>query len=356
MSRLPSNNFDQWILEDSPENSVVVSSRARVARNLPRQPFAPRANADQLQRVAREITEAVARTSTLSQFDRIEMEAISREERCYLRESYLISNDLEKGDVHRLVYIAPGRDASLMVNEEDHVRLATLVAGFRLEEARERIDRLQDDLEQHIEFAFSEDLGYLTACPTNTGTGLRLSVMMHLPALTMLEQIDLTLADLGAHGLVMRGSYGEHTENAGDLYQISNEVTLGRTEDQILEVLKVVVRQVIERELEARERLAHEWRDRLEDTVCRAVGLLATARRIDSAEAVTLLSRARLGIGQPWGVNLSHAALSQLFIQVQPAHLQSLHKEAISPHLRDLERAALLRSVFGGNDEGASRN
>jgi protein arginine kinase len=349
MSLQSIKDFDQWLRRDTPESPVVVSSRARLARNLPGHPFAPRANPDQLQHVAETIRRVFGRLKTLAGYTCYAMDAIDAEDRCFLRESHLISSDLEKGGAERLVFVSPQKDVSVMVNEEDHLRISALAAGLALESAYARLEKIESELDGEMTLAFSEDFGYLTACPTNTGTGLRLSVMLHLPALAMTNQIEPTLSDLGSYGLVVRGAYGENSEHLGDLYQISNEVSLGKTEEQILEILKRIVAQVIEREMYARERLQRDWRSKLEDMVCRSVGLLGMARRIDTLEALQLLSRARLGIGQDWGVRLSHVELNRLFLEVQPAHLQRLRRVSGTPEERDVERAVLLRSIFGAS-------
>jgi protein arginine kinase len=353
LSQLEPTTFDRWLLEETPESPVVVSSRARIARNLPNQPFTPRANPEQLSFIARRVDEGVTRTAALANFMRVDVDKSSAEDRCFLRESHLISNDLEKGGGSRLVYLSPERDASLMVNEEDHLRLTTLKAGFRLADVYDRLVEIEQELEKEVVLAFSEEFGYLTACPTNTGTGLRLSVMVHLPALTMLERVEVTLADLNNYGLVVRGAYGEHTESMGDLYQISNEITLGKSEEEILAILQGVVQQIIDQEMDARENLLRDWHEKLEDVVCRAMGVLSNARRIDSLEAISLLSRIRLGLGHPWGITMSHPALSRLFVQIQPAHLQCSQMGGATPEDRDQLRAALLRSNF---KNGASEN
>lgn len=342
--------IDQWLLEQAPENSVVVSSRARIARNLPNLPFAPRANAEQLQYIAETLTKALGNVPSLTGFQMVELADLSATERTFLRESHLISSELEKGGTGRRVLLNPEMNASLMINEEDHLRLCTLASGFRLREAYARLNAIEQVAESVLELAFSSEFGYLTACPTNTGTGLRLSVMMHLPALALIGQVEDTLGTLGNYGLVVRGAYGEHSENIGDLFQISNEVTLGKSEQDILETLERIVQAIIEREVRAREELAQKAGDKIEDVVCRAVGLLAMARRIDSSEAVALLSRTRLGIGQNWGVRLTHPELSRLFVDIQPAHLQYHGAAAASPEARDSARARLLRSTFKVSD------
>lgn len=349
-------NTDEWLLENAPYSSVVISSRARLARNLLRIPFAPRANNDQLRLIAEKIREAFRRNPSFSDYIEYELTSIAPHGRGFLRESHLISTELEKGGVGRFVYLSPMMNASIMINEEDHLRISALISGLRVGEAYGRVVEIERDVEKQMELAYSDEFGYLTACPTNTGTGLRLSVMLHLPALVMIGQIEETLSPLGSFGLVVRGAYGEHSEHTGDLFQISNEITLGKSEEQILESLEKIVNQIIERELQAREVLLREARDKLEDAVCRAIGLLATARRIDSIEAVLLLSRTRLGIGQDWGIQLNHPQLSRLFVEIQPSHLQCRHEAGASPDARDLARANLLRAKFQFDGGKAQNN
>lgn len=349
-------NTDDWLLENAPYNSVVISSRARLARNLPHIPFAARASNEQLRQVMEMIRKALARNGWFNNYAPYELVEIPTPGRGFLRESHLISAELEKGGIGRLVLLNPAMDASIMVNEEDHLRLSTLISGLRIDEAYARLALMEEELEKELELAYSEEFGYLTACPTNTGTGLRLSVMLHLPALVMIGQVEDTLSALASFGLIVRGSYGEHSEHTGDLFQISNEITLGKSEQQIMAVLEKIVRQIIEREMQARELLLKEAREKLEDAVCRAIGVLATARRIDSAEAIALLSRTRLGIGQKWGVKLTHTQLSRLFVDIQPSHLQFLHQAGATPDERDLARANLLRSKFGVSDANAQNN
>lgn len=343
-------------MENAPYNAVVLSSRARLARNLPRVPFAPRASNEQLRHVMERVKQALGGSSWFKEYEPYELAEIPAQGRGFLRESHLISTELEKGGIGRAVHLAPAMDSSIMVNEEDHLRLSTLVSGLRIEEAYRRLAKMEEELETRLELAYSDEFGYLTACPTNTGTGLRLSVMLHLPALVMIGQVEDTLSTLASFGLIVRGAYGEHSEHTGDLFQISNEITLGKSEQQILSVLEKIVRQIIEREMQARDLLMREARDKIEDAVCRAIGVLATARRIDSAEAITLLSRTRLGIGQDWGVRLGHTQLSRLFIEVQPSHLQFLHHSGATPDERDLARAKLLREQFGAGAGNAKNN
>lgn len=356
MSNVFPENVDNWMLENAPFSSVVISSRARLARNLPRIPFAPRANNDQLRFIAEKIKDAFSRNEWFSQYLRYELTAVAPQGRGFLRESHLISTELEKGGIGRLVYLSPAMDASIMINEEDHLRISTLISGLRIAEAYDRLAELEREVEKELDLAYSEEFGYLTACPTNTGTGLRLSVMMHLPALAMTGQIEDSLSHLGSFGLIVRGAYGENSEHTGDVFQISNEITLGKSEQQIEQILEKVVNQIIEKELQARAMLMQEAREKLEDAVCRAVGVLATARRIDSVEAVSLLSRTRLGIGQDWGIPMSHPQLSRLLVDIQPSHLQYRFDAGATPEARDLARAKFLRSKFQFEDGKAENN
>jgi protein arginine kinase len=340
------SHTDDWLLESSPHNSVVISSRARIARNIPRIPFASRANAHQLQSISDSITRAFSNDPNLSVFKRVNLADLKVGSKCYLRESHLISSEFEKGGTGRVVFLNPDMTASIMVNEEDHLRITSLVSGMRLGDAYEKINRIEEALERQIDFAYTDEFGYLTACPTNTGTGLRLSVMMHLPALAMINQVEDTLSSLRSYGLVVRGAYGEHSENVGDLYQVSNEITLGKSEQELLHFLEKIIHQLIERELETRDHLWDKARYRIEDSICRAVGVMSMARSIDSREAIELLSKTRLGIGQNCGLNVTHSQLSLLFLDIQPAHLQFKNKLDSNPDNRDLERAKLLRSIF----------
>lgn len=349
-------NTDDWLLEDAPFSSVVISSRARLARNLPRIPFAPRASNEQLRHIADQIKHALNHNKAFGGYFQYELTEIAPQGRTFLRESHLISAELEKGGIGRMVFLNPSMNVSIMINEEDHLRLSTLSSGLRIEETYTRLAEIEHQIEAELDMAYSDEFGYLTACPTNTGTGLRLSLMLHLPALAMTGQVEETLSSLGSFGLIVRGAYGEHSEHTGDLFQISNEITLGKSEEQILQILEKIVNQIVERELQSREVLIQEARDKLEDAVCRAAGLLATARRIDSLEAVSLLSRTRLGIGQDWGIKLTHPQLNRLFVDIQPSHLQMLHDAAPNPDARDLARANLLRTRFRLNGGSAENN
>ncbi len=340
------NNTDDWILEAAPQSDIVVSSRARLARNLPGRPFAPRAKKEELSRIVDSIQEAMHAQNLLDGFSRFDVTSLSANDRRYLRESHLISTEFEKGREHREVYLKSSPNASIMVNEEDHLRIQAMLGGLRLNEVHEKVESIECALEVAIKFAYHPQFGYLTACPTNTGTGLRVSVMLHLVALVKTNQVEEVLAPLANLGLTVRGAYGEHSGYIGDLFQISNEVTLGKTEEELIQMLDQVVQQVIERETNAREFFFKQAATKATDAVNRALGLLSYARTIDSGEAINLLSQLRLGINRDFGLTITHEELSRLMIDIQPAHLLRIAPSSSSSDERDAARAAYLRAKF----------
>lgn len=346
---------DNWILEQGPRSDVVVSSRARLARNLPDYPFAPRARKEQLAAITDAVHKAIEASPHFKSFRRIEVSKLSTLERRFLRESHLISSELEKGRDFGEVYVSDRAHTSIMINEEDHLRMQTLRSGLQISEVYQAISEIEEELEKHLHFAYNPLFGYLTACPTNTGTGLRVSVMLHLVGLVMTNQIEESLSTLSHFGLVVRGAYGEHSAHSGDLFQISNEITLGKSEEELVQILEQVVGQIIEREMQAREMLFKHAATKCEDAIQRAIGILRHAKSMDSNEAVTLLSRVRLGVGREGGPNLTHPQLNRLLIDVQPAHLRR-GVGAETTEDGDIARAALLRArlVNGGNEPSKS--
>lgn len=334
---------DQWLDRKGPEEHVVVSSRARYARNLPRVPFPMRARPEELRNVAERVTEAVSRTSHFRNGMSFDLTQIHAIERNYLKENHLISAEMEKGGVSRMIFLSPDVKLAVMVNEEDHLRMYALEPGFQLPEVLNRLVQLEDELEHELHFAFSPQFGFLTACPTNTGTGLRASVMLHLPGLSAQKLMPEIIKSMPPLGLTVRGFYGENSENLGDFFQVSNEVTLGRSEQEIVQALTAKVEQVIEREEQARRVLFEQNRTNVEDEVWRAWGLLQNARVITSQEAVQLLSRLRYGIDHNYFGRLGHADLNKLIIEVQPGHLQVAEGGAVAVEARDVLRANLLR-------------
>ncbi|MCX7766136.1 MAG: ATP--guanido phosphotransferase, partial [Candidatus Sumerlaeia bacterium] len=307
---------DRWLEEAGPKMHVVISSRSRLARNLDNYRFALFARKEELHAVAEQIANAIQQIQELNQFLKIDLTQLDKIERHFLTESRIISKELEKSGDERFVYLSPDRRVSIMVNEEDHLRMQCILAGLQLRNTFEIINRIDDRLANYLDFAFSEKFGYLTACPTNVGTGLRLSVMLHLPALVIQNKIGEIVELIQPYGFILRGFQGENSEFEGDCYQVSNEITLGKTEEELLETLQKVVEQIIEREESARQTLFTEYRSTVDDVIWRSYALLRYARRLDSVEAMQLLSRIRLGIDLGYFPQLSHQQLNQLFIMI----------------------------------------
>jgi protein arginine kinase len=231
-----------------------------------------------------------------------------------------------------------------MVNEEDHLRIQGLCSGFQLRETWERVDEVDSRLEQHLDYAFSSQYGYLTVCPTNCGTGLRASVMLHLPALVMTRQIDKVFQAVSKINLAVRGLYGEGTQASGDFYQISNQPTLGKSEVEIIERIEGVIPKIIEYERTVRENLVEQKREVVEDKVWRAYGMLQTARTINSEETMDLLSAVRMGVNLRIIPNVEIRTVNELFIFTQPAHLQKLERAELNSPERDITRAKFIRN------------
>lgn len=336
-------NSDMWLDRSGPEEHVVVSSRARYARNFPRVPFPMRARPEELQGVIERVTEAIGRNPAFAGGLCFNLTQIKPVERNYLKENHLISAEMEKAAEHRAIHLSADVKLAVMVNEEDHLRMYALEAGFQPCEALNSVVTLESEMNRELGFAFSPKYGFLTACPTNTGTGLRASVMLHLPALVMTKRMGEIVKSLPQFGLTVRGFYGENSENMGDFFQVSNEVTLGKSEAEIVQALSKVAEQVIEREEHARRQLFEQNRSYVDDEIWRAFGTLTNARLMTSSEAVQLLSKLRLGIDRGYLGGLRHAQLNKLIVEIQPGHLQYGEGASAGTVERDELRAGLLR-------------
>jgi protein arginine kinase len=247
----------------------------------------------------------------------------------------------------RGVSIGPHESISVMVNEEDHVRIQVMNSGFSLQDVWAQINQIDDRFEERLEYAFSQQLGYLTACPTNVGTGIRVGVMLHLPALVQTRDIEKVFRALHKINLAVRGLYGEGTQAFGDFYQISNQQTLGKSEAELIRNLSEVVPQIIEYERRARKELLENRRQLLHDQVSRAYGVLKTAHQISSEETMHLLSSVRMGINLGLIDDLEIPTVNELFIHTQPAHLQKIQGRNLEVDDRNVARAQYLRSRLG---------
>ncbi len=333
----------EWLRAEGPESEVVVSSRIRLARNISGFNFLHQMTAEDRKSLIGRVGDALRTSPTMKDalFLTGQMGEIDRQ---FLLERHLVSREHagEKGE--KAVAITRDETVSLMVLEEDHVRLQSFRSGFNLREAWRIANQIDDDLEQKLDYSFRSSLGYLTACPTNLGTGLRASCMLHLPSLVLTKQIHKVLQALSKLNLAARGLYGEGTQAVGNFFQFSNQMTLGQPEEEIIENLESVIRQVIEHEREARKYLQDKRRAKFDDQIWRAVGTLKSARIISSQEATQLLSLLYLGcvMGQI-KTTLTRKEMNTLFLLTQPAHLQKLKGMTLNSSDRDIRRAELIR-------------
>jgi protein arginine kinase len=332
---------------DGPEKDVVVSSRVRLARNLAGYPFVHKAREDErrnIMDVVRGTIEGVQSPEEMAWVDLCELPKLDRQ---LLFERHLISKQHSKGTEPRSVAVsAPDESLSIMVNEEDHLRIQVLRPGIGLEQAIETINRVDDHIEQQLDLAYSPRFGYLTACPTNVGTGLRVSAMLHLPGLRLSGEIERVRNAAKAMNIAVRGFYGEGSDVAGDFYQLSNQVTLGRAEQDILGAFAgQFLPDIVEYERVARRSLLDSRRMVIEDQVFRALGTLTNARQLKSDEVLELLSYLRLGVCTGL-VDLPLDIVGKLVVQTQPAHLQQLCKAKLDQAERRIERAVLVRRML----------
>ena len=338
-------NLGEWLRGTGPESDVVVSTRIRLARNLVNYPFTNRASTHQKAEIAGRGKEAIAAASMPSRLDFLDVSGLPPLDRQFLFERQLISRELAAMlDGPRGVAFDDKESVSVMLNEEDHLRLQVLRSGFSLDEAWQDIDRLDDALEARLTYAFHPQFGYLTACPTNVGTGMRASVMLHLPALGLTKQIDKVFRALQKINLAVRGLHGEGSRAFGDLYQISNQVTLGKGEPKVLNEIREVIQTILQYERQARQALVRERKQAEQDRVARAIGTLGSATMITSEETMELLSAVRLGIHLRLLDDVPATTVNQLFIHTQAAHLQKLMGQPLDGEERNAARAKYLRS------------
>jgi len=334
----------EWLKGSGPNSDIVISSRIRLARNLDKIPFPHWADKKQSEDVLNKITQATGRIDYLkgsTTFKLVDLDTIDKQ---FLIERHLMSYEHGQRRDQKAVIIDDEEILSIMINEEDHIRMQVMQSGFNLFEAWDIINKIDDCLAKELNFAFLADWGYLTACPTNTGTGMRGSVMLHLPALVMTTQINRVLAAIAKLSFTTRGLYGEGTQATGNFFQVSNQVSLGHSEDDIIENINGLIRQIIEQERQARETMLSRNRAVLEDKINRSFGVLKSAHIITSQETIELLSMVRLGYDLGMIKNLDWRTINELFIITQPAHLQKLEMKKLSSQERDVKRAELIRN------------
>lgn len=334
----------EWTNGQGPLSDIVISSRIRLARNVEGIPFSPRAEQAELKKIFELSQRIVEEDSLFRDTNFLLLDKLTILESQFLVEKHLISiyHAREKRPYRGCVFNQK-ETLSIMVNEEDHFRIQYLLPGLQLNNIWKLINEIDDEIGKKVTYAFSEKEGYLTSCPTNVGTGMRASVMLHLPALAMINGINDILKAISKIGYVVRGFYGEGTEVMGNLFQVSNQITLGLSEEEIIDNLEKVNQQIINQEQKVRKDLLSNSKSQLEDQVWRAYGILSSARIISSAEAMELLSKLRFGVELGIISYPDLGTLNKLMLLVQPAYLQILAGKDLDSFSRDLQRAILIR-------------
>lgn len=335
----------EWLKGIGPNSNIALSSRIRLARNLDRYPFPSVASRKELEEVVQRIKEAVSKDPFFKPFSLIMLEDLDELEREALVEKHIISPDQAQNGPKRHGALLLEKDGvlSVMINEEDHLRIQCFLGGLQLSEAWRIIDKFDSVLEKYIDYAFDEEVGYLTSCPTNVGTGLRASVMLHLPGLVFSKKIGKVIEEVSKIGLTVRGIYGEGTEVLGNLFQLSNQITLGPSEEEIIDKIEKIAVRVIEEEELTRKQILKSKGLELEDSLWRSYGILKHARLISSREALELLSKVRMGVDMNLLPSIDKYKLNELIIRIRPAHLQLGVGRRLSHEERDKIRADIIR-------------
>jgi len=341
------NKKSEWLKGEGPKSNIAISTRVRLARNIKGYIYFNRAGNDAREEILDKMIDAMQKSKFLQKAIFIKLKDVSDIDRNFLIERHLMSREHAEEAEHKGLVVEDTERISVMLNEEDHIRLQILQSGFNIMEAWRIADELDTELEKILSFDYSNKFGYLTSCPTNTGTGLRASVMLHLSALVMTGQIENVFDAISKLGLTMRGFYGEGTEALGDFFQISNQVALGHSEMDILDNLERVIKKIIQREEETRQNLLKNRKEEISDSVFRSYGTLKSARIITSSETIRLLSTIRLGADLGLIKNMDAISINEVLQVAQPAHLQKISEKEIAPHERDIKRADLIREKIG---------
>lgn len=328
------------------KSAVVLMTRIRLARNLARLPFPGWAKDTQRREIRSECMDAVSALPQMKRGLAVSVEDLSELEKQILVERHLISRELSHSKAGAGLVISKDQSCVVMINEEDHMRIQVLRSGFSFKKVWNTINALDSDLEEHLDYAFSPQLGYLTACPTNLGTAMRASTMMHMPALVISGQMEKVVRAVNQLGMAVRGLFGEGSDASGSIFQISNQTTLGETEEDIIKHLTGVLNTIIEQELNAREKLVENEATKLFDKIGRAYGILQNGFLLNSGEAMNLLSLIRLGIDLGVFPDSQRAVVDRLFIECQPGHIQHHTKRSAEAGQRDVLRGELLRAEF----------
>ena len=346
----------EWLRGSGPQSDIVISSRIRLARNLAAFPFVRRTGDEERASISKLVRKKIEAVEQWENVLYLEVDRLDEVDRQFLVERQLMSRELADGDGARGVAIDLNEQFSVMVNEEDHLRIQVMRSGLDVQSAWDTINQIDDLLEKKLTYAFHDTLGYLTACPTNVGTGLRVSVMLHLPALVITREIEKVFRSLQKINVAVRGLYGEGSQFMGDFYQVSNQITLGKSERELIQQVTDIVPKLIDYERKARDFLVNESEQELQDDVSRALGILCTAKKISSEETMHYLSKVRMGVNLGLIEDVKIPTVNKLFIHTQPAHLQKIRGHKLNTSDRNIERASYLQQHLVQRNTDASQN
>ncbi len=337
-----------WYIDQGPESDVMITSRIRLARNLDHYPFPHRMDKDQSRQAGEEITKAFFghNKERKNHYLLVELDDLNEADQLALAEKRLISRDMAKDGSNRRVIISRDEAVSIMINEEDHIRIQSMQPGLNLEAAYEAAAAVTLALEGSLSLAYSEKYGFLTACPTNTGTGMRASVMAHLPGLVMSGRIKDVIESLNKMGFAVRGNYGEHSKAQGHMFQISNQLTLGLTEDDLISDLQRMLVQLIDQERKVRREVYRQQPIKIEDRIMRSFGLLTYARLLSHEEVTGLLSDIRLGLALGLLPGVKETDINKAWSSIGPASIQKSKGQPMTAEERDHARASLMNEIF----------
>ena len=343
--------MSKWYIDSGPDSDVVVSSRVRLARNYAAYPFPQRSTKEDQENVIIDTCNALfaGQPELKESLTLVRLNDMTTIQKQVLVEKHLVSKELAESSLETCALISDDEQISIMINEEDHLRIQCLKAGMQVDTAFSLCNSLDDTISDRIDYAFIDKIGYLTSCPTNVGTGIRVSIMLHLPALTMTGYIRGFLESCGKLGLAVRGLYGENTEAHGNMLQLSNQITLGKSEKDIVESINSIGRQIIEQERLLRQELLNKNKNKFEDRIMRSYGILKYSRILTLEEALKRLSDIRLGINLGIIKDLSQMDVNEMILMIQPGSLQEYAGELLNAEKRDILRAEFVRNRIGND-------
>ncbi len=337
------NTLPIWLDASGSDSEFVLSTRIRLARNLDKLKFVKTASVQERLEVYNIISAQKKNCSTLKKHSQLDIDRLDELSSKYLLERHLVSQNIIEQEGKRGIIIDKNQSLSVMINEEDHLRIQSIVSGFNPKFAWNTVNVLDDELSKVVDYAFSKRWGYLTACPTNTGTGIRISVLVHLPALVLTKDINKVINGINYLGFSVRGFFGEGSDVLGNMFQISNRATLGKTEEDTIESIEKIIKQIITYEKNACSTLLKDAKPQIEDKICRALGVLKNARLINADEFMSLSSAVRLGVTLGIIKNIELKTLNELITLLLPAHLQITHSKKMNKTQRNALRAQIVR-------------